>query len=76
VGIAGQVLEDVLGLLEGLFRVDDPFFAAQVGEELVPGRRRSEVLTATHQGDLALRVSLLQSREVEVPETLREDADG
>jgi hypothetical protein len=76
VSIAGQVLEDVLGPLEGLLRVDHPFFAAQVGEELVPGRGLSEVPTAPQQGELALRVGLLQTREVEAPEAPREDADG
>ena len=55
-GIAGQVLEDVLGVLEGLFRVDDPLLVAHVGEEPVPGRGLGKLPTATRQGQVALRV--------------------
>ena len=54
-GIAGEVLEDMLGVLEGLFGVDDPLLVAQGGEEPLPGRGLGELPTATRQGQVALR---------------------
>ena len=68
VGIAGQVLEHMLGVLDGLFGVDDPLLVAQGGEEPLPGRGLGECPTATREGQLALRVGLCQARDVEVPE--------
>jgi hypothetical protein len=68
VGIAGEGLQDMLGVLQGLFGVDHPCFVAQGGEEPLPGRACSETLTATCAGQLALRVELRQTREVEAPE--------
>ena len=50
VGIAGQVLEHMLGVLEGLFGVDDPLLVAQGGEEPLPGRGLGEFPTAPRQG--------------------------
>ena len=64
------------GVLHGLFGVDHPLLVAQGGEESPPRRGRSELPTAPHQGELALRVGLLQTREVEAPEAPREDAAG
>src|SRR5262245_61619768 len=37
-GIARQVGEDVLGLLDGLLGVDHPLLAAQSSQEAMPGR--------------------------------------
>ena len=76
VGIAGQVLEHMLGVLEGLFGVDDPLLGAQGGEEPLPGHGLGEFPTATRQRQVTLRVGLCQAREVEVPEAPREDPDG
>ena len=76
VGIAGQVLEHMLGVLDGLLGVDDPLLVAQGGEEPLPGRGLGEFPTAPREGQLALRVGLCQARDVEVPEAAREDADG
>ncbi len=75
-GIAGQVLEDVLGVLEGLFGVDDPLLVAQRGEEPLPGCGLGKCPTATHEGQLALAIELRKAREVEAPEAPREDTDG
>src|SRR5262249_28267534 len=74
--IAGQVGEDVLGSLEGLFGVDHPLLVAQRGEEPLPRGGLGELPTAPHEGELALCVEVLQAREVEAPEASREDADG
>ena len=74
--VAGQVLEDVLGVLEGLFGVDDPVLVAQGGEELLPVRGLGECPTATRQGQLALAIELLEPRQVQPPKTPREDPDG
>ena len=51
VGIAGQVLEDMLGVLDGLFGVDHPLLVAQGGEEPLPGRGLGECPTAPRQGE-------------------------
>lgn len=75
-GIPGQVREHLRWVLHGLFGVDHPLLVAQRGEEALPGRGLSEFPTATHQGELALRGELRQTREVETPETAREDPDG
>jgi len=74
--IAGQVGEDVLGILEGLFGVHDPLLGAQGGEEPLPRGGLGELPTAPHQGELALRVELLQAGEVETPEAPCKDPDG
>ena len=73
--IAGQVGEDVLGILEGLFGVHDPLLGAQGGEEPLPRGGLGELPTAPHEGELALCVELLQASEVEAPEASREDPD-
>ena len=73
--IAGQVGEDVLGILEGLFGVDHPLLGTQGGEEPLPRGGLGELPTAPHEGELALCVELLQASEVEAPEASREDPD-
>src|SRR5512145_1204199 len=74
--ITGQVVQDVLGVLERLFGVDDPLLVAQRGEESLPGRGLGECLTATRQGEVTLCVELCKACEVEAPEAAREDPDG
>ena len=76
VGIAGQVLEHMLGVLDGLFGVDDPLLVAQGGEEPLPGRGLGECPTTTRQGELALAIEPLEPRQVQPPKTPREDPDG
>src|SRR5882672_1777571 len=76
VGIAGQVLQDVPGVLEGLFGVDHPLAVAQGGKEPLPGLGLGKLPTATRQEQLALAIELLQSCKVQPPKTPREDADG
>ena len=66
----------MLGVLEGLFRVDHPLLVAQGGEEPLPGCGLGEFPTAPRQGQVALRVEVLQPREVQAPKTPREDPDG
>ena len=66
--IAGQVGEDVLGILEGRFGVHDPLLGTQGGEEPLPRGGLGEFPTAPRQGELALRVELCQAGEVETPE--------
>src|SRR4029077_6182613 len=63
-------------VLDGLFGVDDPLLGAQGSEEPLPGQGFGDLPTAIHQGALALRVDLRQTREGEAPETAREDPDG
>ena len=58
VGIAGQVLEDVLGIRDGLFGVDHPLLVAQIGEEPLPERGLGECTTGTRQGQVALAIEL------------------
>jgi hypothetical protein len=74
--VAGQVSEDVLGILEGLFRVHDPLLGAQGGEEPLPRGGLGELPTAPRQGELALCVALRQAGEVETPEAPCKDPDG
>src|SRR5439155_21373467 len=74
--IAGEVLEDVLGLRKRFFRVHNPFLGAYVGEQPLPGGRLGKLPTATRQGQLALTIEVLQPRQVESPKAPREDADG
>jgi hypothetical protein len=76
VRIACQILQDVLGLPERFFGVDDPVLGAYVGEALAPRLGRGELATAPPQGQVALSVELRQTREVEMPEAAREDPDG
>jgi len=76
VGRAGEVCEDLLRILEGLFRVDAPLRVAQGGEELLPRLGLGEPLTAPRQGELALAIELLAPRQGHPPKTPREDADG
>ena len=66
--VPGEVLEDVLGVCQGLFGVDDPLLVTQGGKEAPPGRGLGECLTATRQGELALAIEMLQACEVEAPE--------
>src|SRR4029450_7441146 len=63
--VAGQVLEDMLGVTERFFGVDYPFLVAQRREEMLPGCGLDECPTTTRQGQLALRVGLRKAREVE-----------
>src|SRR5439155_22822317 len=74
--IAGQVGENVLRVLDGLFRVDHPLLIAQGGEEPLPRRGLRKCLTTTREGELALRIALRKAREVEAPEAVREDTHG
>jgi hypothetical protein len=74
--VAGQVLQDVLGVLEGLLRVDDPVLVAPGGEALLPVRGLGECPTTTCQGELALAIELLEPRQGQPPKTPREDPDG
>src|SRR5262249_20162173 len=74
--ITGQVLEDVLRVLERLFSVDDPLLVAQRGEEALPGGGLGECPTAPRQGQVAFRVGLCQACQVETPEAARQDPDG
>src|SRR5215831_12476150 len=76
VSIAGQVLQDMLRVLEGLCRVDHPLLVAQRGEAPLPRLGLGECATATRQGQVALRIELLQPRQVQTPKAPREDADG
>jgi hypothetical protein len=75
-GIASQVLQDILEVLEGLFRVDHPLLVAQCGELLLPRLGLGECPTAPCQGQLALRIELLQPRHGPSPKAPREDTDG
>src|SRR5712691_5745921 len=68
--------EDVLRILDGLFGVHHPFLVAQGSEELLPRLGRGECPTAAREGQVALRVDLCKTREVEAPEATREDTDG
>jgi hypothetical protein len=76
VGRAGQVLEDVLRGLDGLFGVDHPLLVVQGGEEPLPRSRLGERLTAPRPGQVALPRELRQAREIQPPEPPREDPDG
>jgi hypothetical protein len=67
-GVVGEVLENVLGVLHGLFCVDHPLLVAQGGKESLPGCGRSEFPTAPQQGELALAIEMRQACEVEAPE--------
>src|SRR5882672_3111564 len=76
VRIACQIFQDVLGLAERFFGVDDPVLVAYVSEELAPRLELGELATATQQGQVALSVEGRQSCKVQPPKTPREDADG
>ena len=66
--VTGQVFEDVPRVLHGLFGEDDPLLVAQGGKEASPGWGLEKFPTATRQGQLTLRVGVLQAGEVEAPE--------
>ena len=73
---AGQVLQDVLRVLDGLFGVDDPLLVAQRREEPLPGGGLGKFPTTTREGQLVLAIELCKAGEVEVPEAAREDTNG
>jgi hypothetical protein len=66
-GRAGEVLQDMPGVPDGLFSVDDPLLVAQGGEESLPGLRFNEFPTATRQGQLTLAIEMLQPLKVQPP---------
>ena len=66
----------MLGVLEGLFGVDDPLLVAQGGEEPPLGLGFGKFPTATRQGQLTLAIEILQPLKVQPPKAPREDADG
>ena len=43
VSISAEILQNVLGLLEGLLAVDDPVLLVQIGDQCVKGPRRRKV---------------------------------
>jgi len=73
---ACQIFQDVLGLAERFFGVDDPVLVAYVSEELAPRLELGELATATQQGQVALSIEGRQPRQVQSPKALREDPDG
>jgi hypothetical protein len=62
--ITGQILQDMLGVLEGLLRIDHPLLVTQHGEETPPGCGLGKLPTAPRQGQVALAIEVLQPREV------------
>jgi len=66
----------MLGVLDGLFGVDDPLLVAQGGEEPPLGLGFGKFPTATRQGQLTLAIEILQPLKVQPPKAPREDADG
>jgi hypothetical protein len=74
--ITGQILQDMLGGLEGLFRIDHPLLVTQRGEETPPGWGLGKLPTAPRQGEVALAIEVLEPREVQAPKTPREDPNG
>jgi hypothetical protein len=72
-GIAREVLEDVLGLAQGFLRIDDPCGTPKSPQEALPGLRCRKLLTAAAQRELAPAVDVLQRREEQALEAPAED---
>ncbi len=52
-GVAGQVLEHILGLTDGFFDIDHPLLVAQGRKQTLPGLGLGELPTASLEGQLA-----------------------
>jgi hypothetical protein len=72
-GIAGEVLQDVLGLAQGLLRIDDPCGTPEGPQEALPGWRRCKVLTATGQCQCPTARGLLERGQEQPPEASTKD---
>jgi hypothetical protein len=72
-GVAREILEDVLGLAQGFLRIDDPFGTPQSPQEALPGLRCREFLTAAAQREFAPAVDVLERREEQASEAPAED---
>lgn len=72
-GIAGKVLQDVLGLAQGLLRIDDPFGTPESPQEALPGVRRRKALTATGPRQCPTARGLREGVQEQPPETSTED---
>ena len=72
-GVAREILEDVLGLAQGFLRIDDPFGTPQSPQEALPWLRCRELLTAAAQCELAPAVDVLERREEQASEAPAED---
>jgi len=73
--ITGQVLQDMLGVGHGLFRVDHPLLVTPRGEALLPRLGLGECPTAPWQGQLPLTIEVLQPCQVQSSQAPREDTD-
>jgi hypothetical protein len=76
VGVAGEVLQDVLGLLEGWLGVDDPLGATGLAQELLEGLGLSVAGELPVELEAAVSERGPESRYELAPEEAAEDAHG
>jgi hypothetical protein len=75
-GVAGQVLEHLVGFVDRFFGIDHPLLAAQDREQTLPGLGLGELATAPLGAQLVLIIEAFESLEVEAPEASRQHLDG
>ena len=71
VGVSAEILQNVLGLLEGFLAVDDPVFLVQIGDQSVKGPRRRKVADCAGVNKFVLGTELFQIRDKLPPKELR-----
>jgi hypothetical protein len=75
VGVAGQVLEHLFGSPEGWLGIDDPLFAAGLGQESVEGGLVGQRLQGSVEGQLAALEGLGEKGQKFTPEDPAQDTD-
>ena len=76
VGVAGEVLQDVLGVLEGGLGVDDPLGATGLAQELLEGLRVPVASESSMELQAAVSECGAEARHELAPEEAAEDAHG
>lgn len=76
VGVAGEVLEHLLGAAEGRLGVDHPVFGVEVFSPAFPAGAWSQGLELAMEGEFSLVESLLEVAEELASKEATQDADG
>ena len=75
VGVSAEIIQNVLGLLERLFAVDDPVLFVQIGDQGIEGPRRRKVTYGAGVGKFVLGTELFQISDELPSKELRHHID-
>jgi hypothetical protein len=74
-GVSAEIIQNVLGMLERLFAVDDPVFLIQVGNQGIEGPRRRKMAYGAGVDKFVLGTELFQISDKLPPKELRHNLD-